>query len=101
MSDSTEPKTELEKLIEAERKKAADKIAKLKRDAQAEQRKVDLKVVELLKAKHPDAYEQFVGEARASLASERAERSRKAKRALGPEARAEDDGYHGSEEHHG
>ena len=79
MTDNT--KTELEKLIEAERAKAAAKIAKLKRDAEAEQRKVDAGVVALLKEQKPDLYDRLSGEVRAALATERSQRSAKAKRA--------------------
>lgn len=74
-------RTNLEKLIKAERKKAAAKIAKLKRDAAAEQRKVDAKVVLLLREQKPDLYASLEGAARAALDAERAQRSRKAKRA--------------------
>lgn len=81
MTSTTEPKTELEKLIEAERKKAAAKIAKLKRDAAAEQRKVDSKVVELLKEQKPELHARLEGEAKSVLVAEKAERSAKARRA--------------------
>lgn len=80
MTDTTEPKTELDKLIEAERKKANARIAKLKRDAAAEQRKVDAKVVELLKEQKPELHARLESEAKALLAAEKAERSAKAKR---------------------
>lgn len=81
MTSTIEPKTELEKLIEAERNKAAAKIAKLKRDAAAEQRKVDAKVVELLKEQKPELHARLEGEANALLDAEKAKRSAKAKRA--------------------
>ena len=86
MTSTPEPKTELEKLIEAERKKAAAKIAKLKRDAAAEQRKVDAKVVELLQTQSADLYKRLAKEAKTVLAAARAERSAKAKWAAGEPA---------------
>ncbi|MEZ2189418.1 hypothetical protein [Corynebacterium sp. CCM 9204] len=69
----------LDELIAAERAKANARIAKLRKQAAAEQRKVDTKVVELLKEHHRVSYEELVEQARAVLDAEKAERSRKAK----------------------
>lgn len=76
--------TALEALIAAEREKANARIAKLRREAAVEQRKVDARVVELLKAQKPELYARLEGEARAALDAEKAARSRKAKRAVSP-----------------
>lgn len=81
MTDTT---THLEELIAAERKKANDRITKLRKQAEAEQRKVDARVVELFKAQKPELHARLEGEARAALDAEKAERSRKAKRAVSP-----------------
>lgn len=77
MSESTH----LDELIAAERAKANARIAKLKRDAAAEQRKVDAKVVELLQTQSAKLYQRLAEEARSILAAEKARRSAKAKRA--------------------
>lgn len=71
----------LDELIAAERAKANARIAKLKRDAAAEQRKVDAKVVELLQTQSAELYQRLAEEARSILAAEKAKRSAKAKRA--------------------
>lgn len=76
MSDTT---THLDDLIAAERKKANAKIAKLRRAAAAEQRKVDEKVVELLRERQSDLYERLAAEARRALAAEKEARSERAK----------------------
>ncbi|RLP60529.1 hypothetical protein [Kocuria rhizophila] len=77
MSESTH----LDELIAAERAKANARIAKLKRDAAAEQRRVDAKVVEVLKEHHADVYDNLAAQARELIAAEKAKRSAKAKRA--------------------
>lgn len=77
MSESTH----LDELIAAERAKANARIAKLKRDAAAEQRRVDARVVEVLKEHHADVYDNLAAQARELIATERAKRSAKAKRA--------------------
>lgn len=41
------------------RKQAAERIAKLKREAAAEQKKVDAKVIELLRDQEPDLHERL------------------------------------------
>lgn len=69
----------LEKLIQAEREKANVKIAKLRRIAAAEQRRVDERVVALLRQHDSDLYERLATEATQSLADEKALRSRRAK----------------------
>ncbi|WFF32864.1 hypothetical protein FAM19024_002413 [Propionibacterium freudenreichii] len=73
--------TNLDELIAAERAKVNAKIAKLKRQAESEQRKVDAKVVELLQAQSADLYTRFAKEAKVVLDAEKAKRSAKAKRA--------------------
>lgn len=71
--------THLDELIAAERKKANAKIAKLRRAAAVEQRKVDEKVVELLRERQSDLYERLAADARRALAIEKDERSKRAK----------------------
>lgn len=79
--------THLDELIAAERAKANARIAKLRRDAAAEQGKVDAKVVVLLAEQQPNLYARLSSEARAALDAEKAERSRKAKaKAAAPSA---------------
>lgn len=79
MTDTT--KNHLDALVAAERAKSNARIAKLKRDAAAEQRKVDAKVVELLQTESAELYQRLAKEARSILAAEKAKRSAKAKRA--------------------
>jgi|JI10StandDraft_1071094.scaffolds.fasta_scaffold281436_3 hypothetical protein len=98
MSESTH----LDELIAAERAKANARIAKLKRDAAAEQRRVDAKVVEVLKEHHADVYDNLAAQARELIAAEKAKRSAKAKRAAEesaaePVATAADTTEHGEE----
>ena len=81
MTDTT---THLEELIAAERKKAHDRITKLRRQADAERRKVDAKVIELLNEQKPELHQRLAAEARAAIEEERIERSRKAKKAASP-----------------
>lgn len=71
--------TNLNELIAAERAKSNARIAKLRKQAADEQRKVDAKVVELLKEQHRESYDKLVERACAALDAEKAERSRKAK----------------------
>lgn len=75
--------TNLDLLIAAEREKANKRIAKLRRAAAIEQRKLDDKVVELLKEQKPDLYERLADDARAALDAENARRSRKPKSSAG------------------
>lgn len=79
MTDTT---SNLDELIAAERAKANARIAKLKRDAAAEQRRVDAKVIEVLKEHHADVYDNLAAQARELIAAEKAKRSAKAKRAV-------------------
>ena len=69
----------VDELIAAERKRAAERIAKIRRAAAAEQRKVNDKVVDLLREEHSDLYEDLTARARNVLESDRAARSRRAK----------------------
>lgn len=71
----------LDELIGQERRRAAERIAKLKRAAAVEQRRVDEKVVELLREQKHDLYERLAREAADSLFVAKAKRSRRAKTA--------------------
>ncbi|MCG2623005.1 DUF1664 domain-containing protein [Arthrobacter sp. I2-34] len=62
------------------KKQAAQRIAKLKREAAAEQKKIDAKVIELLRQQYPDQYEGLVREAMDALAAARAKNSKGARR---------------------
>lgn len=73
--------TNLDELIAAERAKANARIARLKRQAESDRRKVDARVVALFKEHKPDLYARLESEARAALAAEKAGRSRKSKAA--------------------
>ena len=81
---TTTGQTNLEELIAAERERANERIAKLKRAAAAEQRKVDARVVDLLRLTEPDLYERLAREAVDALAREKAKRSKRAKAAAEP-----------------
>lgn len=76
--------TNLDDLIDAERKRASEKIAKLKRAAADEQRRVDERVVALLREDKPELYESLATRATDALAAEKAKRSRRAKAAASP-----------------
>lgn len=71
----------LDELIEQERRRASERIAKLKRAAAAEQRRIDAKVIDLLRNQDPGVYDRLSGEARNALAAEKAGRSSRAKKA--------------------
>ena len=73
--------TNLDELIEQERKRAAARIAKLKRVAAAEQRRIDAKVICLLREQQGDLYDLLAREAADALAAEKARRSSRAKAA--------------------
>ena len=92
MSESTH----LDELIAAERAKANARIAKLKRDAAAEQRRVDAKVVEVLKEHHADVYDNLAAQARELIAAEKAKRAAE-ESAAEPVATAADTTEHGEE----
>lgn len=81
---STTPTSSLDELIEQERRRAAERIAKLKRAAVAEQRRIDARVVELLREQKPDLYNILAREATDALASEKEKRSRRARKASSP-----------------
>jgi len=92
----------LDELIEAERKRAAEKIVKLKRAAAAQQRRIDEKVVVLLREQNTDLYEKLAGKALEALADEKAKRSSRAKKSgtpasTGPDQHASRDDEHGEE----
>lgn len=61
--------TQLDAEIAKARKQAADRIAKLKRDAAAEQKKIDAKVIELLREQEPDLHERLTRAAVNALAA--------------------------------
>ncbi|MGG5172433.1 hypothetical protein ACQR35_09690 [Pseudarthrobacter sp. J1738] len=68
--------TYLDAEIAKARKQASDRIAKLKRDAAAEQTKIDAKVIELLREQDTTVYERLSGEAVEILAAAKSKGSR-------------------------
>lgn len=86
--------THLDELIAEEKARAAAKIAKLKRAAEAEQKKVDAKIVALLRSDDPELYEHLAAQAREALDAERAKRSRRAKKSATSSSSEVDDGAH-------
>lgn len=84
MSNKTSTTINLDELIEQERRRASERIAKLKRAAAAEQRRVDVRVIELLREQEPDLYDQVSSEAREALAEEKTKRSSRAKKSAEP-----------------
>lgn len=78
---SNKSTTNLDELIERERRRASERIAKLKRAAAAEQRRIDGKVIDLLCDQSPDLYDRLFQEAADALEAEKAKRSRRAKKA--------------------
>lgn len=81
---SNKTNTTLDDLIEHERRRASERIAKLKRAAAAEQRRVNARVIELLREQEPDLYDQLSIEAREALVEEKSKRSSRAKKATKP-----------------
>ena len=71
----------LEKAIRAERDAAAKRIRELKQAAAAEQQRLDLKVVDLLRKQHGDVYAQLVEQATSAIEAEKDKRSQKARAA--------------------
>ena len=78
---SNKSTTNLDELIEQERRRASERIAKLKRAVAAEQRRIDEKVIDLLRDQSPDLYDRLSEEAAGALEAEKAKRSRRAKKA--------------------
>lgn len=78
---SNKSTTNLDELIERERRRASERIAKLKRAAAAEQRRIDGKVIDLLRDQSSDLYDRLFQEAADALEAEKAKRSRHAKKA--------------------
>ena len=74
--------TKLEAEIAKAKKQANDRIRKLKREAAAEQRKIDERVIELLREQDPDRYGQLVAQATGILTAARAKRPNNARRAV-------------------
>ena len=62
--------THLDELIAEERRKANARIAKLRKQAEAEQRRVDAEVIVLLRDQMPDVYERLTAEAADALAAD-------------------------------
>ena len=73
--------THLEAEIAKAKKQAAERIAKLKREAAAEQKKIDAKVIELLRDRQHDLYEGLVRDAMDALAAVKAKSSKGVRRA--------------------
>jgi hypothetical protein len=88
--------TDLDAEIAKAKKQAAARIAKLKREAAAEQKKIDAKVIELLRTQDPDLYDTLVRSALDGLEARRAKSSDSARRsaaATGSPAPADGDGF--------
>jgi dsDNA-specific endonuclease/ATPase MutS2 len=73
--------TQLDAEIAKARKQAADRIAKLKREAAAEQKKIDAKVIELLREQEPELHERLTSAAANDLATAKAKSSKGVRRA--------------------
>ena len=58
---------QLDAEIAKAKKQAAERIAKLKREAAAEQKKIDTKVIDLLRGRQPELYQGLVQEAMQAL----------------------------------
>ena len=67
---------QLDAEIAKARKQAAERIAKLKREAAAEQKKIDAKVIDLLRGREPELYQGLVEEAMQILADGRGRSAR-------------------------
>ncbi|MGP5581979.1 hypothetical protein ACTXOF_15855 [Glutamicibacter arilaitensis] len=78
---SNKTTTNLDVLIEQERRRASERIAKLKRAAAAELRRIDGKVIDLLRDQNPDLYDRLCHEASEAIAAEKVKRSNRAKEA--------------------
>lgn len=87
---SNKTKTNLDELIDQERRRASERIAKLKRAAAAEQRRIDGKVIDLLRDQNPDLYDRLSHEASEGLVEEKTRRSRRAKKAASSSGSAND-----------
>ena len=74
------PNTHLEAEIAKAKKQAADRIAKLKRAAAAEQRAIDAGVIALLRERYATIYQQLADESVDALVAARAKRSNRARR---------------------
>jgi hypothetical protein len=73
--------TQLDAEIAKARKQAAERIAKLKREAAAEQKKIDAKVIELLREQEPELHERLTSAAANALAAAKAKSSKDVRRA--------------------
>lgn len=87
---SNKTTTNLDELIEQERRRASERITKLKRAVAAEQRRIDEKVIDLLRDQSPDLYDRLSEEATDALEAEKAKRSRRAKKAASSSGSAND-----------
>lgn len=70
----------LEAEIAKAKKQAADRIKKLKREALLEQKKIDARVIALLREQDPHTYAQLSASAIADLANARGTRAARARR---------------------
>lgn len=84
----TDTANNLEELLRAEYERHVARLTKLRRAAAAERRRVDAKVVDLLRETKPDLYARLAEQAVQSLAAEKAKRSNRAKSAAPQEAPA-------------
>ena len=69
---STTITNNLDELIEQERRRASERITKLKRAAAAEKRRIDEKVIDLLRDQSPDLYDRLSEEAADALEADKA-----------------------------
>ncbi len=76
----------LEELLRAEHDRHASRIMKLRRAAAAQQRRIDAKVIDLLRDTRSDLYSTLAAEAVEALAAEKAQRSKRAKSGASQEA---------------
>lgn len=74
----------LQEAITEERERHRRRVEKLRRAAEAEQRRVDDRVLVLLREQHADLHEQLAAEAARALEAERDQRSRRARQAGQP-----------------
>lgn len=70
----------LEEEIARARKAHAQRIARLKRAAAAQQKRIDAKTLALLREQHPDLHDRLAAEAAELVDAERTERSRRSRR---------------------
>lgn len=93
----------LNEQIELEKQKSKERIAKLRARARAQEKRINTKVVALLKKQHRDIYDQLADTASKELEAEKAKRSQRArkKESLGHEVPSDEstlsaNGAHGT-----